>query len=57
MIMFKSELPHGTVMPAKGALRMQNRLMAGMLRTWLSALSEAYPNPAEPLDINHPVVP
>ena len=49
--MSKSERPRGTATPAKVAPRTQ------MLRTWLSALNEAYPNPAEPLDINHPLVP
>ena len=42
---------------SQGGAENANRLMAGMLRTWLSALNQAYPNPAEPLDINHPVVP
>ena len=38
---------------SQGGAENANRLMAGMLCTW----NEAYPNPAEPLDINHPVVP
>ena len=42
---------------SQGGTENANRLMAGMLRTWLSALNETYPNPAEPLDINHPVIP
>ena len=31
--------------------------MAGMLRTWLSALNADFPHPQEPIDINHPIVP
>ena len=34
-----------------------NRLMAGMLRTWLSALRAHYPDSKQPLDINHNIVP
>ena len=42
---------------SQGGAENCNRMMAGMLRTWLSALGEAYPQTREPLDINHPVVP
>ena len=42
---------------SQGGVENTNRLMAGMLRTWLSALSADYPHPQEPVDINHPVVP
>ena len=42
---------------SQGGVENCNRILAGMLRTWLSALNEAYPQTREPLDINHAVVP
>ena len=42
---------------SQGAVENANRLMAGMLRTWLSALREKYPDPNQPIDINHNIVP
>ena len=42
---------------SQGSAENKNRLMAGMLRTWLSALNADFPHPQEPIDINHPIVP
>ena len=42
---------------SQGGAENCNSTMAGMLRTWLSALRETYPSPNTPLDINHNIVP
>lgn len=42
---------------SQGGAENTNRLMAGMLRTWLSALRAKYPDADQPLDINHNVIP
>jgi len=42
---------------SQGGAENTNRLMAGMRRTWLSALREKYPDPEQPIDINHAIVP
>ena len=42
---------------SQGGVEGMNRMMAGMLRTWLCALREKYPHPNQPLDINHIIVP
>ena len=42
---------------SQGGAENTNRLMAGMLRTWLSALRAHYPDSKQPLDINHNIVP
>ena len=42
---------------SQGGAENANRLIAGMLRTWLSVLRAKYPKSNPPLDINHNVVP
>ena len=42
---------------SQGGAENCNSTMAGMLRTWLSALRETYPSPNPPLDINHNIIP
>jgi len=41
----------------QGGVEGMNRMMAGMLRTWLCALREKHPCPNQPLDINRIIVP